>query len=303
LSIKVPTARNFSIRVVKNKDVPKHLVLHLNERKTKPTGPGGHLKRQAAVVELRNKILPDFMAWAELKDLTKTGFRVAIDIEKAEDPVIHLMAGVGVAAQSPQDWLSPPVIWNPNAPALFFEKSAEAAKNNSENMAFENKMLYSSSNRNIFGVVDGDPKAPTHFLILAQNTFGNIMDKGFTAQDLNKFFETAYNLCQQMGILDQHIRLVANTGTGFQVGPRVHMHILSDKDRLPSMFPVDYGFELYEDGTLFKPKTQVIRMSIMNLINRRLKIEGFSAEANQLRQTIDLRLMRKLAALYRPNNN
>ncbi len=262
-----------------------------------PNTPGGRFGTWEAVTELRIKLLPDFMAQAGIQDLTERGLRISVDITRNNSPVVQLMAGPDVPAQNPQDWLSPSVPWNPKSPALFFERCAEAAKAGSDKMAFGNRMLYAGGQRDIFGVVDGDPKLETHFLILAQAEHGNVMDQGFSADHLIRFFEIAYELCRQLGILDQPIRYVANTGTGFQVGPRVHMHVLSAKGKLPSMFPVDYGFNVTTGGTIVSPEGSAPHAEVVDLIGKRLQIKGFYEAAKAERIAVDSLLLNRLAGL------
>ena len=293
----MPTAKHFSVRVERNKGIRSHLVLELISKKIRPSGPGGHLRSREAVTELRDTLLPDFMDWAGLHDLTERGLRIAVDILRSDSPVVHLMAGPKVAAQSPQDWLSPSVAWNPNAPAVFFEKCAAAAREGAETMAFGAQMLYAGKARDSFGVWDGNPKSETHFLVLANDVFGNMMDRGFTAEHLNKFFETAFQICEQLGILDQHVRFVSNIGTGFQVGPRVHMHVQSDKEGLPSMFPQDYGFKVLEDGTVEALQDSKPHREAVRLIELRKKITGFEADKKEARKIIDQLLLDQLQAL------
>jgi len=273
-----------------------HLLLQLKQNQ-QLQGPGGHLGSRAAVAELRNKILPDFMAQAGIQDLTEKGLRLAVDIPQGEKPIIHLIAGPNVAAQCAQDWLSPAVPWNPQAPAAFFERCAEAARNGAKRMAFGNQMLYVSDRREVFGVMDGDPKATTHFLILATDVFGNVMDKGFTAEHLNAFFETAFQLCEQFGIINQPVRFIANTGTGFQVGPRVHLHVLSSPEGLPSMFPVDYGFSVAESGIIVSPSGSPAHDRIIDLIKERQQIKGFTEEAKSKRKELDQTIFAQLSEL------
>jgi len=287
----------FSGRVEQSKGIRFHQVLQLKSGSGINEGVGGHFGRREAVAELRNKLLPDFMAQAGIQDLTGSGLRMAVEIAQAGSPVVHLMAGPDVPAQNPQDWLSPSVPWNPHAPAVFFERCVAAAKEGLPKMAFGNQMLYAGANREVFGVVDGDPKAETHFLVLANEVFGNIMDRGFTAEHLNGFFGTAFQLCQQLGIIDQHIRYVANTGTGFQVGPRVHMHVTSAREGLPSMFPVDYGFGVVAGGTIVSPEDSTEHAAAMALIGKRLQIKGFSDEAKAAKKEIDVLLDQKLSGL------
>jgi diadenosine tetraphosphate (Ap4A) HIT family hydrolase len=276
---------NFLPRIEQGKGIEHHLVLR------------GRLDSRAAVAELRDSLLPDFMAQAGIKALTKTGLRIAVDILPNEPPVVQLMAGDNVPAQNPQDWLSASVCWDPTAPAIFFERCTEAARAGLEKMAFGNRMLYAGEQREVFGVVDGDPKLETHFLVLASSVFGNIMDQGFTSAQLNQFFETAFVLCRQLGILNQPIRYVANTGTGFQVGPRVHLHVLSDRRGLPSMFPSDYGFSVGAGGTIISPTESSAHLDIVDLIGQRQQIKGFSPEAKTARQELDARLLDKLESI------
>ncbi|MDD5382833.1 MAG: HIT domain-containing protein [Candidatus Margulisbacteria bacterium] len=288
----------FSGRVEQRLGVKHHLVLDLKGGIEIPKGPGGHLRSREAVAELREELLPDFSAQAGIQELTERGLRMSVDIARNSSPVIQLIAGPDVAAQSPQDWLSPSVVWNPNAPALFFERCAEAAADGADKMAFGNKMLYADKQREFFGVVDGDLKAETHFLVLARAAFGNILDHGFTADHLNRFFETAFQICKQLGILDQQIRFIANTGTGFQVGPRVHMHVLSSRESLPSMFPVDYGFSVVAGGTIVSPEGSAIHDEVIALIGKRQQIKGFTEQAKTERKAIDSLLFKKVAGLY-----
>jgi len=289
---------HFSRRMEQGKGIAYHWILELKGERKNPLGSGGHLRSREAVTELRDVFLPDFMKRAGLKDLTENGFRLALDIRQPDSPVIHLMAGTSVAPQNPHDWLSKSLErWDPAAPAPFFEKCAEAARKGEETMAFGNQMLYAEGSRGIFGVLDGDPKSETHFLVLAAQTFGTIMDKGFTVNHLNRFFETAFQICQQLGILEQHTRFVINTGTGFQVGPRVHMHVLSAKTGLPSMFPVDYGFEVSGDGMILQPAGSAKHGEVIDVIKARQQIEGFSPAAKAARLDKNALLLQKLAAV------
>ena len=288
---------NFSGRVEQRCGVRHHLALQSKGGIEIPKGPGGHLGSREAVAELREIILPDFVAQVGIREMTESGLRLSVDITRKGSPLVQLMAGPDVAAQNPQDWMSPSVVWNPNAPALFFERCAEAAKEGLDRMAFGNKMLYADEQRDVFGVVDGDPKSETHFLVLGRAVFGNIMDQGFTADHLNRFFETAFQLCRQLGILDQQIRFVANTGTGFQVGPRVHMHVISSRESLPSMFPVDYGFKVVAGGTIVSSEGYAVHDEVIALIEKRRGIGGFTEKAKMERMALDLLLLKKLTGL------
>lgn len=289
---------HFSGRIEHQKGIIYHWILQLKGERKNPSGPGGHLRSREAVEELRDIFLTDFMVSAGLKDLTETGFRLALDIQRPDSPVIHLMAGKNVAPQNPHDWLSKSLErWNPAAPAPFFEKCAEAAREGAKTMAFGNQMLYGEGSRDFFGVLDGNPKSETHFLVLAAQTFGNIMDKGFTVDHLNQFFETAFQICQQLGIFDQHTRFVINNGTGFQVGPRVHMHVMSAEKGLPSMFPVDYGFEVSEEGMILQPVGSGKHVEVIDVIKARQQIEGFSPEAKAARLDNNALLLQKLATV------
>jgi|GEM_PF-2111512 len=252
--------------------------------------PAGPLGDPETVKELRGNILPRFMEGGEIEDLTEKGFRVAVDIRPPyPSPEVHLISGNDVSAQNPQDWLSPQTKWNPEGPAVFFEKCAWSATRGLEIAPepFGNRMLYAGKEREVFGVMDGDPKSETHFLVLAVPVFGNIVDAGFTAEHMIKFFETAYQICEEMGILDQHIRFVLNTGTGFQVGARVHMHVQSAKEGLPIMFPEDYGFEVAECGVIRAPADSEVHGLVTTLIRARQQIQGFSSHAVEVKKGID----------------
>jgi diadenosine tetraphosphate (Ap4A) HIT family hydrolase len=235
------------------------------------------------------------MRAAGIDCLTEQGFRVAVEVRRQNaSPEIHLIAGDRASAQNPQDWLTPSTTWNPSGPAAFFEKCAEAAVAGQERMAFGNQMVYAGGNREIFGVMDGDPKSEIHFLVLATRSFGNFMDADFTVDHMIKFFETAYRICEEMGVLDQHIRLVSNIGTGFQVGARVHMHVQSAREGLPSMFPHDYGFEVGEGGVIRAPEGSEVHGLVTTLIGMRQQIKGFSSHAAEVKQGIDQILLGQL---------
>jgi diadenosine tetraphosphate (Ap4A) HIT family hydrolase len=256
-----------------------------------------HLGSLAAAAELREQIIPDFMAQAGINNLQESGLRLTVDAAPYEAPIVRLTAGPDVPAQNPQDWLSPSVVWNPQAKADFFELCAKAAAAGDGTMKFGNEMFYAVGNREIFGVMDGNPKQETHFLVLASAVFGNIMDRGFTAAHLHSFFETAFAICRQLGVMDQPIRYVANTGTGFQQGPRVHLHVLSDHRGLPSMSPEAYGFNVGNKGVISAPAESLAHLEVMNLISRRLEIKEFTAEAKAAKLELDAQLFSKLAAL------
>lgn len=289
--------RYFSGRVEQSKGILHHHALQLKNHNIRCLGPGGHFGSRAAVAELRATILPNFMRQTGIQNLTERGLRIAVDIEKNGLPRVHLMAGPDVAAQNPQDWLTASEKWDPTASGLFFEKCAAAAQDGLAKMAFGNSMLYVGEEKDIFGVMDGDPKADIHFLILSASVFGNVMDDNFTADHLSRFVETAHHLCQRLGIINQPIRFVANTGTGFQMGPRIHMHVMSAQAGLPSLFPVDYGFTVGAGGIIAAPPHSQKHNEVISLIEERLGIKGFSPEAAMLRKGIDMLILHKLGPL------
>ncbi len=276
----------------------RHWRITLKNKRDLPQGPGGILRSPAAVAELRDEFLPNFMLIAGLNDLTRRGFRMVVEsADSVCAPEIHLISGQGVAAQNPQDWLSPSVPWNPQAPAVFFEKCAEAAASGQAKMAFGNQMLYAGENRDVFGVRDGDPKSDIHFLILAREAFGNFMDQGFTAEHLNQFFETAFRISHTLMFEFDPVRYTANLGTGFQVGPRVHMHVQHAREDLPSLFPQTYGFSVTKQGTVTAPADSPAHKEVVRLIAARQEIKGFSSEAAAQRRAIDQQLFVKLNRL------
>jgi len=296
---RIPKGLNhFSAAARATRGTNQHWIITLRRKRGVPQGPGGVLRSPEAAKELRDEFLPHFMTAARLQDLTKQGFRMVVEsADSVSAPEIHLISGTRVAAQNPQDWLSPSVKWDPAAPAVFFEKCAEAAREGNEKMAFGNQMLYSGQDRSVFGVKDGDPKSPTHFLVLASDVFGNFMDHSFTSEHLNSFFETAFQITRTLDLLDRPIRYVANIGTGFQVGPRVHIHVQSAREGFPSMFPHDYGFSVAEKGTIVAPEGSKPHTEVIRLISERQNVEGFSAEAAAQRKEIDQLLVNQLGQM------
>ncbi|NQT30566.1 MAG: HIT domain-containing protein [Candidatus Saganbacteria bacterium] len=276
----------FSVRQDPTKGIQHHFILQLKRNR---------LMDREAVAELKEKILPQFMRGAGIEGLIKRGFRMVVEaLTPTSTPEIHLISDDTVLSQNPQDWLTPPVTWNPGGPAVFFEKCAEAAGENAPKMAFGNEMLYVGEARDIFGVVDGDPKSETHFLVLASEAFSSIMEEGFTPEHLARFFETAYQIFATLNVVSQPIRLVINSGTGFQVGPRVHMHCQSAPEGLPSMFPLDYGFEVAAEGIIVAPKKSEPHSTAVKLIRQRQEIQGFSPEAKAGRISLDSQLRTQL---------
>lgn len=279
---------------------PYHCILELDQ--TKIDYKGGHLQSEAAIIELKDKIIPAFMHWAGITDIRTRGFRIVVEAgPELKQTQVHLIAGnenTPLLSQNPQDWLSPPVQWNPDVEsAPFFDFCSLAATQGDVLMRFGQKMLYAPDQRTVFGVIDGDPKSETHFLVLASQAFSCILDPGFTIDYLIKFFEVAYALSEQQGINKQTIRLVINTGQGAQAGPRVHLHVQSSSGKLPSMFPVTYGFSITPEGIIQPPSNSGIHIDIIDLIRERLAIKGFSPEAKQARLVLDAQIMHALAQI------
>ncbi|MFC1511161.1 HIT domain-containing protein [Candidatus Margulisiibacteriota bacterium] len=264
--------KHYSWRCETRPDGTRSRLMYLAKAGETPKGPGGHLRSREAVTELRDVAMPDFMAWAGIRELTHKGFRMIVEIGPPGSPlVVQLITGTRVAPQNPQDWLSAAKEWDPNGPARFFDAAARAARQEFRNMEdpFHNLMFYAGREREVFGVVDGDPKSETHFLVLAAEPFQHVMDPRFTADYLIKYFETAYQICEEMGISGQHIRFVTNVGSGFQEGARVHMHGQSARAGLPSMSPAAYGFGVDTGGVIIAPPNSERHGRVITLIESR----------------------------------
>ncbi|MFH1541661.1 MAG: hypothetical protein ABIE84_01035 [bacterium] len=281
---------HFSAIHVFSKGVAHHYLLQSKVMAKDLTGDGGHLGSREAVRELSDRILPAFATVSGTSDTQRQGFRIVVDISPGEMARVQLLAGEGVPAQSHQDWRTAGSKWDPNGPAFIFKKGAEAARNGWTNAFGDGngpKMFYSGEDRNFFGLVPGDLKAPIHWLIMTQERFGNIMDKGFTAEHLIKLFETAYALLEEKGLNDQPIRLVANTGTGFQAGERVHLHVMVSPHGFFTMFPQDLGFFVKPDGTIEAPEGSRPHQNIIRMIDRRKRYAEFTPSHAQERAKID----------------
>jgi diadenosine tetraphosphate (Ap4A) HIT family hydrolase len=211
--------------------------------------------------KLRNIILPGFICQHDLNAETK-GLRLVIGIEPASPALrIDLFAGDGsrgVPAQNPQDWILPTTNpWQRFSPGRisFLDRCAEAALRELPALPSEfggNQLLFPLGNSAVFAVMDGDPKAPVHFLVLASEPYGNMADDNFTAELWGAFFQAAARVLSEKAD-NCYARLVANFGGGFQVGPRVHLHVMASPEPFPSLFPADYGFIENQDGSISAP--------------------------------------------------
>jgi len=283
----------FEVRVGNKPGVPYYYIVNPKIRT--------NLRRLSfgMVEEIRGEILPEFMRSFDL-NADQSGFRLVIESDRRNNSFnCHLMAGEGVPAQNPQDWTtSTRTRWKRRAegdPPSFFDLCAEAASRNAPEMKFGNAMLYPNLTDGVFGVKDGDPKAELHFLVLAGWPCGNMADTGFTSQLWYAFFLSALRILIDHNADNHHIRYIANCGSGFQVGPRVHMHVLASIHPLPSVFPSDYGFEISPDGTIKAPYEGKEQEEIIKLIRQRALIQGFSEKARIERKRLDSDLLRHLA--------
>ncbi len=280
------SSSHFSVQRNNQRGLPHHYVL------SPSVESGGHLVSPELIGDLRENVVPAFMLLAGVTDLTQTGFRMVVDITPPVKPTIHLVAGVGVPNLSPQDWRTPQTTsWNPQDEAPFFDSCAEAAGESLEQMKFGLGMLYAGDERDVFGVYDGDPKAKTHFLMLAAQRFGTMVDEEFTAKHWVKFFQNTYKILESLGLTNQPTRYIVNSGAGYQLAPRLHMHVQNSKGSMPRIFPHDYDFEIFPDGTILAPVGSSKHAAVIALIDQRQTIEGFSNEAIAQRKEIDQKIL------------
>lgn len=253
------------------------------------------------VAELRRRVL-GFMAEHGL-DGDQKGFRLVIENDRSINSfTCHLMAGEGVPAQNPQDWMTSTrtkwVKYAEGAPPSFLDLCAEAASRNAPEVSPGRALLYPKIVDGVFGIRDGDPKADLHFMVLASQPYGNMADKEFTGLLWYAYFLSAMKILAEHNADNDHIRYIANCGSGFQVGPRVHLHVLASPRPLPSIFPSDYGFEISSDGTIEAPSGGKAQNVIINLIQQRRLIQGFSKEALNRRKRLDADLLCFLEGIH-----
>lgn len=299
-------ASSFSIAEHRPSGYQKHLVLQIANPRSREglATRGGHLGNRMALVELWGEVIPAFMKEADISSVAQAGYRLAVEVPGTDDPIlIHLIAGtraVPVLSQNPHEWRSAPVVWNPflRKPAFFDGCAASAAKGLKRvRSPFGNPVYYARGGRSVFGVRDGDPKSPTHFLVLAQQPLSCIEDPGFTADRFIQFFEVAYAICEQMGINRQGVRLVMNTGQGVQAGPRVHMHVQSDPAGLVSMWPNDYGLGITQEAKVSPIKAHPLHAAVIEAMERRPAINARTPEGLAERSQLDIKLVDDLRSI------
>jgi len=241
--------------------------------------------------ELRDTIIPDFAkaAGVNLNGLSENGFRFIVDVLPGEhSAIINLLAGDDAPNPNPQDWTTArPTSWDPTQPVPFFEMSAEAAKAKLQTMKFGNRIFNVDGEDKVFGVVDGDPKADTHFLMLTRHPYATMVAEGFTDDLWLRYFMGAYGILKTLGVENQQYRFVANFGMGFQMSPRVHMHVLSSPQGLPGTFPEEYGFTVGSGGIILAPAGSAVHRMIIELIEERRRMTGFAPEKVSKRKELD----------------
>lgn len=257
---------------------------------------------------MRRGDIPQFMRTAGIEDFKSSGFRLVVDVpafypsmdtRSEQLATVHMFSGKFTPNLSPQDWMTPkPAVWDPGAEIKFYDLCIEAARRGASNMQFGNTMYYPGGrNVSVFGVSDGDPKAGTHFLMLAEKRSATMADDNFNYGDLYDFFSGAHQILSGLSIADQKTRYAVNFGLGYQAMPRVHMHVMSFAGYMPKILPQDYGFTVSEDGSVTSPEESPIHQQILDIIEKRRDIAGFDDEARQERKTLDLEIMSQLRAL------
>lgn len=242
--------------------------------------------------DFKSSVLPAFMEQAGITDLRENGFRMIVNIGDQVKPTeIHLISGENVPAFCPQDWLSLPLTWDPDAPAPFFELCAEAARAKQPTMKFGNRLFHVDGLEGAFGVTDGDPKVENHLLVLAIERFATMADPAFTVEYWQKFFSCAERIIKTLELENNPTRYIANFGNNFQAGPRVHMHIHNSSSGLLSPFPQDYGFLVGDQGIISAPDNSPKHQQVVDLIKQGLQINGFSTEAKAEKAGIDKKIL------------
>jgi diadenosine tetraphosphate (Ap4A) HIT family hydrolase len=260
-------------------------------------GLSGHIVGPEPIKDLRSEVL-SFSREAGISDLTKSGMRMVIDVANPENPAeVHLFAGEGTPCACFQDWRNSMGQWNPNTTSPFLEAVDEAAKDRLPVMKFGPLMFYPFEDSEVVGVSDGDPKADVHFVMLATKVFRTMLDPGFNEAYWIKFLEGAYKVLNFLNIEKKHTRFIVNTGNGFQNGPRVHMHVLNSRDEFPSLFPQDYGFLVGNDGKILAPTGSFAHETIIQMIEKRIAIQGFTPEAAEQRKKSDETILSLLKQL------
>ncbi|OGC34679.1 hypothetical protein A2311_05555 [candidate division WOR-1 bacterium RIFOXYB2_FULL_48_7] len=246
------------------------------------------LTNPALLRAIREEVIPEYREAAGIEDLRVSGMRMVVDAPSTEKPVtIHFISGPGVPNFNPQDWLTPASTnWDPTVEGRFFELSAAGAAQGLKTMAFGNPLFVMRDLLPMFGVADGDPKAMTHFLMMATERFGTMADDGFTTDLWVKAFTGTERILWSLKHDFDPVRYVANFGNGFQQGPRVHLHVMAQPIGFGSIFPQDYGYELNNDGTIQAAADEQLAR-LYSLIEAR-KQAGSKEEKRQIDQEIHI---------------
>lgn len=248
------------------------------------------LRNPAYLRNLRNKLLPAFIRLAGIKNISKRGIRMVIDVQPDQGlATIHLMAGPATPNPCPQDWTATrETKWDPKAPN-FFQKVAAVAKTAAKTTASGTKLFYPDAENEVFGIESGDPKTDIHFLMLSMQHYDTLADAGFSERSWLKFFDGAYQILRTLGVEGMPARYVANFGMGFQATARLHMHVHVQRSPnvLPSLDPKDYGLEVNDDGSVRAPaNASTDHIRLVALINKWKETKGFGAA--EIKSRIDI---------------
>lgn len=263
------------------------------------------LRNPAFLRNVKNKVLPAFLRLAGIKDISKRGMRMVIDVRPDQClAMIHLMAGSATPNPCPQDWTVPrETKWDPKAPN-FFQKVAAAAKNGEKATASGTKLFYPDADNEVFGIESGDPKTDIHFLMLSMQHYDTLADARMSERLWLKFFEGAYQILRTLEVEGRPTRYVANFGMGFQATARLHMHVHVQKSPnvLPSLDPKDHGLEVNDDGSVRVPANSPDHERLVALIKKWEATKGFGTAQDETRRNINKELHPLMEQLrLRPN--
>lgn len=257
------------------------------------------LRDPAHIRMMRNKFLHAFQKFAGIKDLSRQGMRMVIDVD-GNVATMHFMAGLGTPNPCPHDWKAEKETkWDPQAPN-FFVRVALEAKKGQKALANGTKLFYPDADTEVFGVESGDPKTDIHFLMLSIEPFATMVHEGFSERLWLKFFEGAYQILRTLGVEGMPTRYVANFGMGFQATARVHMHVHVQipPNELPGLNPKDYGLEVNDDGSVRAPaNASADQKRLVELADKWKNIKGFGPAQDEEKRNINKELhplMKKL---------
>ncbi|MBN3033696.1 MAG: hypothetical protein JW873_06340 [Candidatus Saganbacteria bacterium] len=279
----------FSIKADTGRQIPCHWVVKPNDKRDFFTD-------RAGLSELRESIAPAFRAAAGIADLNRSGFRLTVDLPCPEQTEIHLVAGQAAPCLNPQDWRTiKSTTWDPQAPLSFHEAWIEAAGRRQEALAPGGRRLfYAEGEYDFFGLQDGDPKSETHFIMLSAKPFINLFDGGVTSEHWARYFGSAGQILQRLGLAGQPARLTANSGFAYQALARLHLHVQTAARPLPKLFPQDYGFLVDAEGVIEAPAGSGPHARIIGLIDQRKAVAGNDPKAPAKRQALDQQIFSAL---------